>query len=357
MEFVKYRFLEEKKKREGKTKGTERKPFKRNETPGGQRAHQADISFTAFSCKVMSKDNIFILDSGATNHLFMGSLEEYMSYIRMLPHRVVIKTANGGEIIATRTGKFMGDYGSETISFEALIVPGLKNNLLSVRKLIQKNLIVFFSKEKVTIKGKNVSVECEKEISICSYYYKILRLGHLNRRGLQVLNLPFSEEKCPQSLEESPASVWFGENYLSKLRVFGSQAYMLKLPRESKLEPRANSMIMVGYSGGGYRLRDPLKDKIVSWRDITFNESKVGVGNDTARSEVKTDIEENKTKEVAKHGTPQQPSEESDEEFIGFESPDKEKNKRSKPNRTIKKPSHLQEYELYMNMCWRTTRL
>ncbi|KAJ8881760.1 hypothetical protein PR048_018246 [Dryococelus australis] len=48
-------------------------------------------------------------------------------------------------------------------------------------------------------------------------------------------------------------------------------------------------------------------------------------------TEVKTDTDENKTKEVNKHGTPQQSSEESDE--------------------TIKKPSHLQEYELYIVYC------
>ncbi|KAJ8886400.1 hypothetical protein PR048_012611 [Dryococelus australis] len=33
-------------------------------------------------------------------------------------------------------------------------------------------------------------------------------------------------------------------------------------------------MKMVVYSGGGYRLWDPLKEKIVSSRDVTFNESK-----------------------------------------------------------------------------------
>ncbi|KAJ8880842.1 hypothetical protein PR048_017313 [Dryococelus australis] len=127
----------------------------------GPRAHQADISFTAFSCELTSKD-IFILDSGTTNHLVVGSLEDCMSDIRTLPITVVIKTANAGEMIATRARKFMGNYASGTISFEALIVPDLKNNLLSISKLIQKNLTVVFSKKKVTIKGENISVECEK---------------------------------------------------------------------------------------------------------------------------------------------------------------------------------------------------
>ncbi|KAJ8869599.1 hypothetical protein PR048_028591 [Dryococelus australis] len=51
----------------------------------------------------------------------------------------------------------MGDYGSGTISFVALIVPGLKNNL----------------KEKVTVKGENVSVECEKG----HFYLFLLKLN------------------------------------------------------------------------------------------------------------------------------------------------------------------------------------
>ncbi|KAJ8886668.1 hypothetical protein PR048_012880 [Dryococelus australis] len=355
------------------------------------------------SHSVVIKDNIFILDSGATNHLVVGSLEEYMSEIRTLSHSVVIKTANGGEMTATRAGKFMSDYGSGTISFEALIVPVFKNNLLST---------VVFSKEKVTIKGKNVSVECEKghfnlfllKLNLVTENTKhtiaCQEFGEIITTSLQVLNLPFSEEKCPQCLEgkakrlpfkknkkstqsirellhsdisgpvktaikgdtyfqvivddfshfttvyllktksedkenlmnfikmvktqhryttpytpqqnskaermnltlinkvktkftetdlpctiwgeaeasayelnrsptralqnRTPALVWFGENDLSKLR-----AYMLKLPRESKLEPCAKSMIMVRYSGGRYHL---LKGKIVSLRDVTMSE-------------------------------------------------------------------------------------
>ncbi|KAJ8892148.1 hypothetical protein PR048_004728 [Dryococelus australis] len=75
---------------------------------------------------------------------------------------------------------------------------------------------------------------------------------------------------------------------------------------------------MVGYSGGGYRIWDPLKDKIVSSRDVTLNESKVRAGNDTAQyqginieeenghlngkdsTELKIDTEENKTKKREK---------------------------------------------------------
>ncbi|KAJ8872250.1 hypothetical protein PR048_025852 [Dryococelus australis] len=276
------------KQRPGKTKGTERKPLKRNETPGGPRAHQADISFTAFSCEVMSKDNIFILDSGAINHLVVGSLEEYMLEIRTLPHSVVIKTTNGGEMIATRAGKLMGDYGTQTHSKNSVLTKGLLlstplHTLLNRTLKAERMNLTLMNKVRTKFAGTDLPHTLWGKAVHASAY-------ELNRSPTSALQ------------NRTPASVWFGENDLSKLR-----------------------------------------------RDVTFNESKVGVGNDTARyqginteeenehlngkdsTEVKTDTEENKTKEITKHG--------------------KEKNKISKPNRTIKKPSHLQEYELYMAYC------
>ncbi|KAJ8896158.1 hypothetical protein PR048_001501 [Dryococelus australis] len=64
-------------------------------------------------------------------------------------------------------------------------------------------------------------------------------------------------------------------------------------------------------------------------------------------TEVKTDTEENGNKYITKHALQRKRQ----EKLIGFEDPDKEKNKRSKPNRTVKKPSHLKEYELHMTYC------
>ncbi|KAJ8897284.1 hypothetical protein PR048_002630 [Dryococelus australis] len=98
-----------------------------------------------------------------------GKVERYLTLL------LLIKSTNGGEITAIRSGKFMGDYGSGTISFEALIVPGLKNDLLSVSKVIQKNLTVVFSKVKVTIKGKSISVE--REIGHLNLF--LLKLNHM----------------------------------------------------------------------------------------------------------------------------------------------------------------------------------
>ncbi|KAJ8885484.1 hypothetical protein PR048_011682 [Dryococelus australis] len=238
-----------------------------------------------------------------------------MSERKMLPHSVVIKTVNGGEMIATRAGKFMGDYGSGTISFEALIVLGLKNVSVTYEK---GHFNLFLLKlNPVTVNTKHI-IACQEFGEIITRSETSLwcrRLGHLNRRHLQVLNLPFSDEKCPQCIEDvsgpvktatkeaeenfmnfikmvktqhrnskaermnltlmnkvrtkfadrptphplgeavcasayelnrsptsvlqnsTPASVWFGENHFSKLRVFGSQAYMRSYHEKANWNP------------------------------------------------------------------------------------------------------------------------
>ncbi|KAJ8892341.1 hypothetical protein PR048_004921 [Dryococelus australis] len=259
-----------------------------------------------------------------------------MSEIRMLPHIIVIKSTNGGEMIATRGGKFMGDYGSGTINFEASIVPGLKNNLLSVSKVNQKNSTVVFG-------------------MIIEYHTPYTPQYNSKAEGMKLTLMNKVRTKSAET--DQPRTFWG--------QLVRASAYELNRPPTSspaKQDPNPSMEVDIVYGG-------PLKEKIVSSRDVTLNESKVGVGNDTARyqginidednehlnrkdsTEAKTDTEENGTKEVTKHSTPQLSSKESDEEFIGFEDSDKENNKRSKPNRTFKKPSHLQEYELYMAYC------
>ncbi|KAG5867482.1 hypothetical protein JTB14_000231 [Gonioctena quinquepunctata] len=71
---------------------------------------------------------------------------------------------------------------------------------------------------------------------------------------------------------ETPAQRWYNKNDLSKLRVFGIQAWAVILPRQSKQEKRAEPCIMVGYTGAGYRLWNNEKNEIISSRDVRFNE-------------------------------------------------------------------------------------
>lgn len=72
-----------------------------------------------------------------------------------------------------------------------------------------------------------------------------------------------------------PATKWYNKNDISKLRVFGSRAWMVKLPKTNKLDLRADPGIMVEYYGGGYILWNMAKKEIICSRDVTFDENTV----------------------------------------------------------------------------------
>ncbi|CAB0008867.1 unnamed protein product, partial [Nesidiocoris tenuis] len=73
-----------------------------------------------------------------------------------------------------------------------------------------------------------------------------------------------------------PAEV-FGEKVnMKKIRVFGSRAWAFKLPRTTdKLETRAIEVRLVGYAPNGYRVYDPIGDRVFVSRDVRFDESDV----------------------------------------------------------------------------------
>ena len=74
---------------------------------------------------------------------------------------------------------------------------------------------------------------------------------------------------------KTPMKVWSGKpaNDYDTLRVFGSTAYYQV--KESKLDPRAKKTLFMGVTLGvkGYRLWCLSSKKIISSRDVTFDES------------------------------------------------------------------------------------
>ena len=73
-----------------------------------------------------------------------------------------------------------------------------------------------------------------------------------------------------------PEEVWIGKkvNY-SHLKIFGCEAFV-HIPKENrtKLDDKSMRCIFWGYADGefGYRLWDPIKNKIIRSRDVIFNE-------------------------------------------------------------------------------------
>ena len=79
------------------------------------------------------------------------------------------------------------------------------------------------------------------------------------------------------ALEETPYERWNNEKPdVSVLRVFGCKAYA-RVPDEKrkKLDPKSQKCIFVGYPTGvkGYKLYDPVKQKMIVRRDVVFIEN------------------------------------------------------------------------------------
>ena len=76
-----------------------------------------------------------------------------------------------------------------------------------------------------------------------------------------------------------PEEVWTGKNLnYSHLKIFGCEAFV-HIPKENrtKLDDKSMKCIFLGYvdEDFGYRLWDPVKDKIIRSRDVIFNESEM----------------------------------------------------------------------------------
>ena len=76
---------------------------------------------------------------------------------------------------------------------------------------------------------------------------------------------------------KTPTELWSGNKLnISHLRVFGCQAWVHILKkRRSKLEPKSQEMIFVGYESGskGYQFWDAAHQRIEISRDVKFNET------------------------------------------------------------------------------------
>lgn len=76
---------------------------------------------------------------------------------------------------------------------------------------------------------------------------------------------------------KTPAEIWYKQKpNLNKIRVFGSDVYVHvpKEERNSKLDVCSKKMTMMGYSENGYRVWDHDKQKLMTARNVIFDEKK-----------------------------------------------------------------------------------
>lgn len=191
--------------------------------PKSVNAHLSDVSFVALrgnkAVGLESGDkNVFILDSGASNHLVSEELENSMFNIEAVPNGISIHIANGDIMTAYKRGKIRVKCQDRVISIDALIVPGLKHNLLALNKLADKGYQIVINKTNMTIKSADSSFiccfmnglyilkceilpndQCFATVKVDDIWHR--RLGHLNKKSLIELGLPYSSEKCSTCIE------------------------------------------------------------------------------------------------------------------------------------------------------------
>ncbi|CAG9830139.1 unnamed protein product [Diabrotica balteata] len=154
-----------------------------------------------------------------------------------------------------------------------------------------------------------------------------------------------------------PAEIYLNRLDLSKLKVFGSKVWY-NLPKKSKLEPRASKGVMVGYSGAGYRIWNPLTNQIKISRDVVFDESQYKYSSEILSNNQNTEeilpsqdeleILEETIYEDSRVKTLRNITESNsqDEEPVNVQT-----TKTSFFNREIKPPSKFKDYELYYAYC------
>uniref|UniRef100_A0A0A9YV18 Copia protein n=1 Tax=Lygus hesperus TaxID=30085 RepID=A0A0A9YV18_LYGHE len=157
---------------------------------------------------------IFVLDSGATNNFVMGKLEPKMDNVRELDHQVSINIANGQILHANKVGTLSAYCDDRPICVEAIIVPEIKHNLLSVSKLTEKGYQLVVNSESMKIRGPDFVLTCNKQHNLYTLRATTnkfechvaddtwhRRFGHLNYNALRQLGLKTPQNKCSNCME------------------------------------------------------------------------------------------------------------------------------------------------------------
>jgi len=110
--------------------------------------------------------------------------------------------------------------------------------------------------------------------TLCNYTRSLLFDADLEKHfwGEAVQVAAYLMNRSPTlDLEVTPIELWTGSRPdLSKLRYFGSEAYVKELPNNKKLNRRSVKHIFMGYAPLGYRLWNENKQKIIIARDVEF---------------------------------------------------------------------------------------
>ncbi|KAI9176928.1 hypothetical protein LWI28_008828 [Acer negundo] len=168
---------------------------------------------------------------------------------------------------------------------EGGVLKVVRGAFLAMKGTRQRNL--YFLDGYTVIGRVAVSSSSDNKASDTSRLWH-MRLGHVGEKALQGLvkqgllkeALMYASHivnRLPASALDgkTPKEVWSGQpvSDYDRLHIFGCPAYFHV--NESKMDPRANKAVFVGFSEGvkGFRLWNSESKKIILSRDVTFDES------------------------------------------------------------------------------------
>ena len=170
----------------------------------------------------------FAADSGCNK--FMMNQRNSFSSMRKLDREVPISLADESVTYATHTGRvdLVTDCGKRVTFNDVLYAPGLRRNLLSIRKVTLGDYEVVFKRDSVEIRAENGEIIAtgyvENDLyfmnfSICSQYLDLpevnltysqvhRRLGHLNESSIQLLKRQGLVDFSGEANELCESCVW-----------------------------------------------------------------------------------------------------------------------------------------------------
>jgi len=167
-----------------------------------------------------------------------------------------------------------------------------------------------------------------------------------------------------QTPNSTPYELWFGQKpTLNHVKVFGCEAFVhVPDQKRSKLDPKSHKLIFVGYdkNSTNYRLYDPESRKITISRNVVFNENardyvltdkivKVAIESDDV-TEYENPTENNEpVHELVQLNENAEPVQLNENETEIEQTEPSTSN--SRPQRNIKRPSRLEDYELNFVEC------
>ncbi|XP_073268022.1 uncharacterized protein [Populus alba] len=275
-----------------------------------------------------NREDSWFLDSGCSNHM-CG--DKNMFYELNEEFRQLVKLGNNTRMTVLGKGKVkLLLNGLQHTVTDVFYVPELKNNLLSIGQLQEKGMAILIKSGTCKVYHPMRGLIIQTRMTINRMFVLIAKAqltttytpqqnGVAERKNRTMMNLVRSmltEKKIPKSFWAeavnwiiyvlnrcptnavkymTPEEVWTGiKPSVEHFRVFGCVAHVhIPNARRTKLEDKSVCCILLGVSeeSKGYKLYDPATKRIVTSRDIIFEEEKHWDWDISHKEELQMDLE------------------------------------------------------------------